>query len=212
MINTNIIKAIIQVRYEGWLICDSSTVLVSSISFKSEWFSIESEIIGTTSLVSGSVSDAEVLWTIDNNITNYEFIGKIINEDSNLILYFTEIEVNPIIINKIEFTGNSITKDKTLRSKLPFLPGDYVKKSQLNNTKRKLNNLPFINNVIIEQSVNDNISDLTIKIDENKKTGSVLAAASFSGDTGAGLSFGLKDYNILGATMNKVENRSYIFY
>ncbi len=142
---------------------------------------------------------------IYNNIINYEFISKIIEEDSNLILYFTEIEVNPIIINKIEFSGNSITKDKTLRSKLPFLPGDYVKKSQLNKTKRKLNNLPFINNVKIEQSVKDNISDLVISIDENKKTGSVLAAASFSGDTGAGFSLGLKDYNVLG-TGNEINS------
>jgi outer membrane protein insertion porin family len=135
---------------------------------------------------------------IDNNIINYEFVGNIIEDESNLILYFTENEVNPIIINKIEFVGNSITKDKALRSKLPFLPGDYVKKSQLKKTTRKLNNLPFINYVNIEQNVNDNISDLTITIDENKKTGSFLAAASFSGDTGAGFSIGLKDYNILG--------------
>ncbi|MFL2533582.1 MAG: outer membrane protein assembly factor BamA [Alphaproteobacteria bacterium] len=142
---------------------------------------------------------------IYNNIINYEFTGKIIEEDSKLILYFTEDEVNPIIINKIEFRGNSITKDKTLRSKLPFLPGDYVKKSQLKKTTRKLNNLPFINNVNIEQNVNDNISDLTITIDENKKTGSVLAAASFSGDTGAGFSVGLKDYNILG-TGNEINS------
>ena len=142
---------------------------------------------------------------IYNNIINYEFIGKIIEEDSKLILYFTENEVNPVIINKIEFVGNSITKDKTLRSKLPFLPGDYVKKNQLKKTTRKLNNLPFINNVNIEQNVEDNISDLTITIDENKKTGSVLAAASFSGDTGAGLSIGLKDYNILG-TGNEINS------
>ena len=142
---------------------------------------------------------------IYNNIINYEFTGKIIEEDSKLILYFTENEVNPIIINKIEFVGNSITKDKTLRSKLPFLPGDYVKKSQLKKTTRKLINLPFINNVNIEQNVYDNISDLTITVDENKKTGSILAAASFSGDTGAGLSLGLKDYNILG-TGNEINS------
>ena len=142
---------------------------------------------------------------IYNNIINYEFTGKIIEENSQLILYFTENEVNPIIINKIEFVGNSITKDKTLRSKLPFLPGDYVKKSQFKKTTRKLNNLPFINNVNIEQKVNDNISDLIITVDENKKTGSILAAASFSGDTGAGLSLGLKDYNILG-TGNEINS------
>ena len=142
---------------------------------------------------------------IDNNIINYEFTGKIIEENSKLILYFAENEVSPIIINKINFEGNSITKDKTLRSKLPFLPGDYVKKSQLKKTTRKLNNLPFINNVNIEQNVNENISDLTITIDENKKTGSVLAAASFSGDTGAGFSLGLKDYNILG-TGNEINS------
>ena len=142
---------------------------------------------------------------IYNNIINYEFTGKIIEEDSKLILFFTENEVNPIIINKIKFVGNSITKDKTLRSKLPFLPGDYVKKSQFKKTTRKLNNLPFINNVNIEQNVNDDISDLIITVDENKKTGSILAAASFSGDTGAGLSLGLKDYNILG-TGNEINS------
>mgnify|MGYP001299204308 CR=1 FL=1 len=142
---------------------------------------------------------------ISNNIINYEFTGKIIEDDSNLILYFTETEVDPIVINKIDFLGNSITRDKTLRSKLPFLPGDYVKQSQLKKTKRKLNNLPFINNVNIEQNVNDNISDIIITVDENKKTGSVLAAASFTGDVGAGFSLGLKDYNILG-TGNEINS------
>ena len=143
---------------------------------------------------SDQVNDILIL----NNIINYEFVAQIIEEDSNLILYFTEKQVDPIIINKIEFSGNSITKDKTLRSKLSFFPGDYVKKSQINKTKRKLINLPFINNINIDQSIDDNISNFTITVDENKKTGSVLAAASFSGDTGAGLSLGLKDYNILG--------------
>ena len=142
---------------------------------------------------------------IHNNIINYEFVSKIIEEDSNLFLYFTEIEVDPIIINKIEFFGNSITKDKTLRSKLPFLPGDYIKINQIKKTKRKLNNLPFINNVNIDQNINNNISDLNININENKKTGSVLAAASFSGDTGAGFSIGLKDYNVLG-TGNEINS------
>ena len=54
------------------------------------------------------------------------------------ILNFFDIQLDKKYINKINIIGNSITKDKTLRSKLPFLPGDYVKKSQLKK-KNKIN-------------------------------------------------------------------------
>jgi outer membrane protein insertion porin family len=107
-------------------------------------------------------------------------------------------------INKIEIIGNAITKDKTLRSKLNIEPGDNYSKEKIDKLTKDLKSLKFVNNVTISKSSDSNNTDLTINIDENKKTGSFLLGGSFSGDTGLGAAFSIKDSNILG-TGNEVD-------
>lgn len=115
-------------------------------------------------------------------------------------LYFSEIKLKPVYINKIMIDGNSITKDQTLRSKLDIEPGDIINNNRINFSRKRLNSLKYINSVnIFNKSISSNKADIQIKIDENKKTGNFLFGASFSGDTGVGAGFSLKDYNILGS-------------
>ena len=64
---------------------------------------------------------------------------------------------------------------------------------------KDLNRLKYINSADISYNSYENLSDITINIDENKKTGSFLIAGSISGDTGLGLALGLKDSNFLGS-------------
>ena len=136
-----------------------------------------------------------------NSIFSYNFEGF----DSGNILTFSQAKLNPYYINTINIYGNSITKDKTIRSKLSFEPGDVFNKNLINKSKKRLNKLKYINSVSIEPLFIENEKyDISININENKKTGNFLFGGSFSGDTGLGFALSLKDSNLLG-TGNEID-------
>ncbi len=122
------------------------------------------------------------------------------NNTHNLIIY--EKNVEPEIINSISIYGNDITKDKTIRSKLNFQPGDYFNQNAIDITEKNLLKYKYINNISISKKSNKDNADVTINIDENKKTGQIMAAGTFSGDVGAGLSLAIKDNNLFGTGNN----------
>ena len=133
-----------------------------------------------------------------NNFDNFSY-SYLLDIDQNLInLKFIENKLDPIIINKIEIFGNSITKDNTIRSKILFQPGDIYNQFSIDRSKENLNSLNYINNVDIDNSVENNKSDISINIEENTRTGRAMFGGSLSGDTGFGVAFTLKDYNFLG--------------
>ena len=129
-----------------------------------------------------SIIDADILF--DNN-------------SYNLVVFSKNVE--PKIINKISITGNSITKDKVIRSKLNTLPGSYLNNFLLEEDKKRISATKYINS--IDTEVTDNVDgtvDVNINVDENKKTGSILLAGTANSDVGLGAAFGLKDANIMG--------------
>ena len=136
---------------------------------------------------------------IDNNNFNYIYVSNLEKKLDINNLLITKKNIKPLRINKINIIGNDITKDITIRSKLPFEPGDYVNFNLLNTTKNDLLRYKYINTVSIIEQTNDDKTDINVEINENKKTGQVLAGGSFSGDSGAGVTVSLKDYNIFGS-------------
>ena len=115
-------------------------------------------------------------------------------------LTFIQEKQDPLFVNKVNITGNSITKDKTLRSKILIEPGDIYNKNLVNTSQKKLNRLKYVNKVTIQSEiVDENFYDINIEIDENNKTGNFLFGGSFSGDTGLGFGISLKDYNLFGS-------------
>lgn len=136
---------------------------------------------------------------IDQNINSYSYQARILEENNKFYLSIYKNIEKQILVNKINIEGNSITKDKVLRSKISIEPGDYYLSYNKDKSLRRLNNLRYINSVEIkENSVNDSL-DLDVIIDENKKTGNFLLAGSFSGDTGLGFAIALNDYNFAGS-------------
>ncbi len=134
------------------------------------------------------------------------FNYKLYENEKAYDLSFSEKKLKPVYVNKIFIEGNSITKDRTLRSKLYIEPGDILNNNRINLTRKRLNSLKYIKSVkILNKSINDEKSDIEINIDENKKTGNFLFGASFSGDTGVGMGFSIKDYNLLG-TGNEIDS------
>ena len=136
---------------------------------------------------------------IDSNIINYSYQAKILKEENDFYLSIFKNKEKQKIINKIQITGNSITRDNVLRSKVALEPGDYLLNINKSKTLRRLNRLKYINSVTINEVEEQETVDLDIKINENIKTGNFLLAGSFSGDTGLGFAIGLSDFNILGS-------------
>ena len=144
------------------------------------------------------------LTNINNLLINQNLLDKTFNYEfytssNKNILSFNEIKLEPKFINQISIEGNSITKDKTLRSKLNIEPGDYLNNFKINKSVKKISRLKYINYVDVKQKSNNNKVDLFFDVNENKKTGNFLLGGSLSGDTGFGLGLGLKDSNVLGS-------------
>ncbi len=136
---------------------------------------------------------------ISNNIYN-KIIGINISDDEkDIVITFSTENKEPIIINKINITGNSITKSKTIRSKISIEPGEYLSKNKFDKSIDTLKSYPYIQDVNYEIITNNNIADITLDIDEQTKTGNVLLAGTFNADTGAGITFGVEDKNIFGS-------------
>ncbi len=136
---------------------------------------------------------------IKNNNFNTIFVSNLERNSKTNKLLFTQKKVSLSTINKINIVGNNITKDKILRSKLPFEPGDYFNSNLLNVTKNELMRNKYINDVNITSDTKEGKSNITIDIEENKKTGRFLAGGTFSGDNGAGLTLSANDDNIFGS-------------
>ena len=145
---------------------------------------------------------------LSNNFNEniFEYSISKIDKDSIDILYFLK-QTEKYVINRINIYGNTITKDKTIRSRLSFQPGDQIySRNFINENKKTLNKEKFINSSNIELIyLNDDQVDIDIEISENKKTGNFFLAGGYNQDQGVGLSLGLSDDNILGSG-NKIDS------
>ena len=134
-----------------------------------------------------------------NNIFNKIIEVNIDYNNENIDITFLDKNNLPVVINKINIEGNSITKNKTIRSKISIEPGEYLNQYKLTNTLKNLKRYPYIKNVSFETTITNQLADININIEEETKTGNVLVAGTFNADTGAGLTFGIEDKNIFGS-------------
>lgn len=136
---------------------------------------------------------------IKNNYPNYYFqvnLKKVVTSNNEYDLIFVQSKNLLNKVNQILIEGNSITLDRAIRNKITIEPGDYIDEIKINETKKNLNTFAFINNVNSKIDKNDN---LIFSIEENKKTGNLLVAGTFSSDIGPGFSIGINDTNIFGS-------------
>jgi outer membrane protein insertion porin family len=156
----------------------------------------------------------------DNNYDDYVFEYEIsVNRDSKSIsLNINTKNKEGILIKKILINGNKITKDKAIRSRLDFEPGDTIKnKITLEKNEKFLKDESFILDSSIEFSeIKNNSADIIVEIIENEKSGNFFIAGGYDADLGAGVSFGISDSNIMG-TGNKIDtnfslNQENIFF
>ena len=135
-----------------------------------------------------------------NNIYDVYYDSKIIINEKTIILEIIENDQDPKIVNKIDIYGNSITKEKTIRSKFLIEPGDYLNDYLLNNSINNLRKFSYIKEIKHNVKYLDNdVANISFTIDEQKKTGNLLFAGTFNSDTQLGLKLGLEDKNFAGS-------------
>ena len=74
-----------------------------------------------------------------------------------------------VAINKIEITGNAITKNETIRSKILIEPGQYLNQYTLENSIKNLQRYPYVNKGNTETNINNQLADIIIDIDEDEE-------------------------------------------
>ena len=139
------------------------------------------------------------LTLLNNNVFNKVIDVNIDYNNENIDITFLDKNNLPVVINKINISGNSITKSKTIRSKISIEPGEYLNQYKLTNSSKNLKRYPYIKDVSLKTSITNQLADININIDEETKTGNILVAGTFNADTGAGLTFGIEDKNIFGS-------------
>ncbi len=136
---------------------------------------------------------------LENNIYNLTIKANVYEVNNNLAIKFFDENIEPVLINLIDIRGNTITKNKTIRSKISIEPGQYLNQYSLEKSIKNLESYPYIKKVNLETNINDQLADLTFNVEEDNKTGNILLAGTFNDDTGAGLTFGIEDKNIFGS-------------
>ena len=152
--------------------------------------------------ISNYVSEVNKL-LLDNNVANLyaDSSYDIFSNNINLNFFMNKQDIIPI--KKIDIYGNSITKDKTIRSKLLIQPGDYFNKFLYENSKKTLLKYRFIKDVESKRSDDPDGTTISYDVNEEVKTGNLILAGTFNTDTEFGFNFGITDENILG-TGNKI--------
>ena len=173
---------------------------------------LQSEIFKNNNFYDKSMLD-KYLKDLNKNLQSYNFEENIYDysllagENNTINISYSLNNSKKIVINRINIYGNAITKDKTIRSRLSFQPGDTLYSNNfINENKSTLNKEKFINSSeIVLNNINDDKVDVDIEIVENQKTGNLFLAGGYDQDQGAGISLGLSDDNIFGSG-NKIDS------
>ena len=175
---------------------DNSPILKITDAFKKE---IKKNIFFNFKLINKHLIMLDDISSENNepNVQHSFEVKKSSNEE--FILFIRKINKPAYIINKITIVGNKITKDSTIRSKLSFEPGDLSNKNIFEKTSKDLKQLPYVNDININETIDGEKSNISVEVDEYIKTGNFLLGGSFSGDTGFGLGLSIKDANLFGS-------------
>ena len=117
---------------------------------------------------------------LDNNIYNLAIKANVYETNNNLAIKFFDENIEPVLINLIDIRGNTITKNKTIRSKISIEPGQYLNQYSLEKSIKNLESYPYIKKVNLGTKINDQLADLTFNIEEDNKTGNLLLAGTFN--------------------------------
>jgi len=113
------------------------------------------------------------------------------------------VSVDPgkrVYVNRINFSGNSVTADKVLRREMRQMEGAWLSNNKVESSKAWLQRLPYMENVEFETkqlSGEDDLVDIDFSVKE-QASGSFTAGIGYGSTTNLSLSAGIQQNNFLG--------------
>jgi len=130
-------------------------------------------------------------------------------KDSDLLKVILELKQNAkIYIDRINIEGNHRTQDNVIRRESKLLEGSLYSKSDLDESIKRIKRLGYFSDVsykIQRHAENEDKIDLLISVVE-QKTGEISLGLSHSNSTGAAVTAGISQNNVLG-TGNTLDAR-----
>jgi len=125
---------------------------------------------------------------------------KVDSEKIDLVININKLD--NFFINKIIVSGNTITKEATIRDRLGFSEGDLYNSNEINKSIDNLKSLRFFSKVDLETKEDklNKLKDVNINVKE-QATGSISAAAGY-GTQGAIIEGAINESNFLGEGVN----------
>jgi outer membrane protein insertion porin family len=122
------------------------------------------------------------------------------NRDKHTIDLVFDVGEGPrVYVERIDIVGNQRTEDKVIRREFRLAEGDPLNAEQVRKSRTRLQDLDYFNSVEVTSSPGSAADKaiLTTTVQE-KSTGELTFGAGFSTDTGALLSAGLREHNLIG--------------
>ncbi|OUR72942.1 outer membrane protein assembly factor BamA [Marinomonas sp. 42_23_T18] len=185
-----------EVLLNGELVLDESDIFDKVTQEKGDIFS---RAIATKNLesISALLGDQGYLFTKVNIIPE-----KLADNKVNLTYHITP---GPkVYIRRINFSGNSETRDEVLRRQMTQFEGSLANHSSIQQSKRRIERLGYFGEVTLRTvpvKGSSDLVDIDIKVQE-QPSGSIQASIGYSDGDGVQLGFGISKRNFLG-TGNK---------
>ena len=123
------------------------------------------------------------------------------SENSEFIEVNVDLNLDTrIFLNRIDITGNFTTQDDVIRRALLLNEGEVYSKEELTESIKRIKRLGFFSKVDYEikrHKIDNDKVDIFIEVEETK-TGEISVGLSHSNSTGASLTAGISQKNILG--------------
>jgi outer membrane protein insertion porin family len=147
-------------------------------------------------------SKNNILSYLNKNSYAFVDIEYKVNLDHRLLLANIEFVIKndrPILIDKIEISGNTRTYDSVIRSRMKIFEGDAYNVSLIRQSKSRLDNLGFFSKVNIRQepSNKENTINLIIEVEE-KPTGELNFGIGYSTTDKFLGNLSIKERNLMG--------------
>lgn len=143
-----------------------------------------------------------------------------LDEDTDTVTIKLFVDIGErTYVRRINFHGNTITRDQVLRREMVQLEGGWASSSQMNLSKLRLERLGLFSEVSLETTPVPNTDEGEIDVDvtvEEQPSGSISASIGYASSQGTILSGTLRDNNLFGSgnnldvTINRSDYRSTI--
>ncbi|NEY88745.1 outer membrane protein assembly factor BamA [Tabrizicola oligotrophica] len=104
-----------------------------------------------------------------------------------------------VFVERIDIEGNTTTLDQVIRRQFRTAEGDPFNPREIRQAAERIRALGYFGNADVEAAPGSGGDQVVVNVDvEEKPTGSLSVGASFSVNSGAGLTFGFSEDNFLG--------------